>query len=106
MLFLLKKEGNIMKKFLMVIGGIVVAIVVIVIIIFIFVSMSSEKLVCKSKEGNITIMYNDKTITGYTSNGISYDLDGQKEYAEKIGIDTYIKEFSQYFSNNTTGSCK
>lgn len=106
MLFLLKKAGNIMKKVLMVIGGIVVAIVVIVIIIFVFVYSTSEKLVCKSEEGNITIMYNDKTITGYTANGISYDLDGQKEYAEQIGIDAYIEEFSRYFSNNTTGNCE
>lgn len=106
MLYLLKEEGNVMKKVLMVIGGIVVALVVIIVIIFIFTSMTSEKLVCKSEEGNITIMYNDKTITGYTANGISYDLDGQKEYAEQIGIDAYIEEFSQYFSNNTTGSCE
>ena len=95
-----------MKKVLMVIGRIVVAIVVIVIIIFVFVSSTSEKLVCKSEEGSITIMYNDKTITGYTANGISYDLDGQKEYAEQIGIDEYIEEFSTFFSNNTTGSCE
>lgn len=95
-----------MKKVLTIIGGIVVALVVIIVIIFIFVSMTSEKLVCKSKEGNITIMYNDKTITGYTAKGISYDLDGQKKYAEQIGIEEYIKEFSKYFSTNTTGSCE
>ena len=51
-------------------------------------------------------MYNDKTITGYTANGISYDLDGQKEIAEQIGIDSYITQFKQWFSTNTTGSCE
>lgn len=91
-----------MKKTLMVIGGIVLVIIVLIIEIFAITSATSEKLVCKSDEGNITIMYNDKTITGYTANGISYDMDGQKKYAEQVGIDTYISEFS----TNTTGSCK
>ena len=50
-------------------------------------------------------MYNDKTISGYTANGLSYDLDGQKKYAEEIGIDAYIEEFSTMFSNKTAGSC-
>lgn len=95
-----------MKKALMIIGGIVVGFIVLVIVIFAITSATSEKLVCKSNEGNITIMYNDKTITGYTANGISYDLDGQKKYAEKVGVDAYISEFSTWFSSNTTGSCK
>lgn len=36
---------------------------------------------------------------------MSYDLDTQKSYAEQIGIDAYLEEFSNWFSNNTTGSC-
>ena len=95
-----------MKKILMVIGGIVVGILVLGVVIFGVTSLTSKKLVCKSNEGNITIMYNNKTITGYTANGISYDLDNQKKYAEQIGIDAYMKEFSTWFSSNTTGSCK
>ena len=95
-----------MKKVLMIIGGIVVVIVILVIIVFFFFSMTSNKLVCECDEGtNITIMYNDKTITGYTAKGISYDLDGQKEYAESIGMDAYLDEFSTYYSSNTSGSC-
>ena len=95
-----------MKKILMVIGGIVVGIVVLGVVIFWVTSLTSKKLVCKSNEGNITIMYNYKTITGYTANWISYDLDNQKKYAEQIGIDAYMKEFSTCFSPNTTASCK
>ena len=57
-----------MKKILMVIGGIVVGIVVLGVVIFGVTSLTSKKLVCKSSEGNITIMYNDKIITGYTAN--------------------------------------
>ena len=95
-----------MKKVLMIIGGVVLGIAVLFIVIFAITSATSNKLVCKSDEGNITIMYNDKTITGYTANGISYDMDGQKEVAEQIGIDSYITQFRQWFSTNTTGSCE
>ena len=94
-----------MKKFLMIIGGIFLFLVVAFIALFLIISAKSKKLVCKSNEGNITIMYNDKTISGYTANGLSYDLDGQKKYAEEIGIDAYIEEFSTMFSNKTAGSC-
>ena len=94
-----------MKKFLMIIGGIFLFLVILFIILFLIISATSKKLVCKSNEGNITIMYNNKTISGYTANGLSYDLDGQKKYAEEIGIDAYIEEFSTMFSNKTAGSC-
>ena len=94
-----------MKKTLMVIGGIVVGIIVLGVVIFAIVSATSKKMVCKSSEGNITIMYNDKTITGYTASGMSYDLDQQKEYAEQVGVDAYLNEFATWFSNNTTGTC-
>lgn len=95
-----------MKKVLMIIGGIVLGFAALFIVIFAITSATSNKLVCKSDEGNITIMYNDKTITGYTANGISYDMDGQKKVAEQIGIDSYITQFKQWFSTNTTGSCE
>ena len=79
-----------MKKTLMIIGGFVVGIIILGVIIFSVISATSKKMVCKSDEGNITIMYNDKTITGYTANGISYDYDGQKEYADQDGVDAYL----------------
>ena len=53
-----------MKKVLMVIGGIVVGIVVLIGVAFLYVSLTSEKLVCESDHGKITIMCNDKTIKG------------------------------------------
>ena len=95
-----------MKKILMVIGGIVVGILVLGVVIFGVTSLTSKKLVCKSSEGNITIMYNDKIITGYTANGISYDLANQQKYADQVGIYAYMKKFSTWFSSNTTGICK
>jgi len=59
----------------MIIGGIVVGIFALIAIIFTVVSLTSSKLVCESLEGNITLMYNSKNITGYTAVGISYELD-------------------------------
>lgn len=94
-----------MKKVLMIIGGIVVAIVVLFVVIFAVTSATSKKLKCKSNEGNITLMYNDKTITGYTASNISYDLDGQKKLANEIGIDSYIEQFITWFETNTSGTC-
>ena len=94
-----------MKKVLMIIGGIVVGIVAFGIVLFAIVSLTSKKMVCKSKEGNITIMYNNKTLTGYTAKNISYDLSGQKQYAKKVGVDTYLTEFSEWFKTHTSGSC-
>ena len=94
-----------MKKVLTVIGGLFLGLVIVVAIILIVTSLTSKKLVCKSNEGNITIMYNDKTITGYTAKGITYDMDGQKQIAEQIGIESYITQFESWFKTNTPGSC-
>lgn len=98
-------EGEVMKKTLIIIVCLVIGIFVLGIIIFSVIFATSKKLVCKSNEGNITIMYTDKTITGYTAKGMTYDLDTQKSYAKQIGIEAYLEEFSTWFSTNTTGSC-
>lgn len=95
-----------MKNVLMVIGGIVVGIILLFLVIFGFVSLTSKKLVCKSDEGNITIMYNKDNITGYTAKNITYDLEGQKNIAKQIGVTEYLDEFTKWFETNTTGTCK
>lgn len=100
-----KKTKNPIVKVLAIIGGIVVGIIILIVVIFLLVSANSNKLICKSSEGNITIMYNDSTITGYTANGISYDMDQQKIVANQIGIKSYISQFTTWFERNTTGSC-
>lgn len=94
-----------MKKILMIIGGLVVGSVILTILIFMVISSTTKKMICKSNEGNITLRYNDKTLVGYISQGIDYDLDGQKKYANQIGIENYLNEFAVWFSNNTTGTC-
>lgn len=100
-----KKIKNTIVKILAIIGGIVVGFIILIFVIFSIVSAKSNKLICKSDEGNITIMYNDTEITGYTAYGIGFDLDEQKSYAKQVGINSYITEFSNWFSENTTGSC-
>ena len=101
----IKPKKNKLMKILAIIGGVVVGFIVLFIVIFSITSASSEKLVCKSDEGNITIMYNEKGITGYTATGMSYDLDAQKEVATEIGMDAYITEFNSWFKSNTSGYC-
>lgn len=91
-----------MKRILMFIG----VLTLIAIVIISVVSASSKKLVCKSDQGNITLMYNDKKVVGYTAKGISYDLDTQGKLSEQKGIDVYLDEFMEWFSTNTNGTCK
>ncbi len=94
-----------MKKTLMIIGGVVLGLVIIGGAIFLYLTTTSKKLVCKSKEGNITILYNKK-ITGYTTTGnISFDIDNQNAYVEKNGIEAYLTQYSASYANNTTGTC-
>ena len=99
------KRKNPVIKIFAIIGGFVVGIIVLAVVIISIVSANSNKLVCKSNEGNITIMYNDNEITGYTASGMSYDLDQQKSYAKQVGVQAYLDEFSTWFETNTTGSC-
>ena len=92
-------------KILLIICGIIVGVVVLVIAIITIVSATSKKLDCVSNQGHVTIMYNDNTIVGYTATDMAYDLDQQKLYAEQIGIEDYINEFTNWFSTHTDGVC-
>lgn len=98
-----KKSGLI--KFLCIIGAIVIGFVLLFMLAFGLLSLGTEKLICKSSEGSITLNYDKSGIRGYTAVGMSYDLDGQQEYAKKVGIDAYLSEFSDWFSENTSGEC-
>lgn len=90
---------------LIAIGLIVAGVVAFFVLVFKNLTADANKLVCKSNEGNITIMYKNDEIIGYTVVNMEYDLDEQKEYAKEIGIDAYILEFKEWFSSHTTGSC-
>ena len=97
---------KIFKKILMILGGITLGFILLFVGVYLFVSLTSKKLVCKAEEGNITIMYNKETITGYKAFGLGYNMEEQKVYANQVGIEKYIEEFSEYFKSNFNGSCK
>lgn len=101
-----QKKKNPIKIILMIIGGIAVFFIGLWCIIFFGTSALSNKLVCKSNEGNITIMYTDNQITGYKANGVSYNFDAQKQIAERIGVEDYISQFESMFTMKTTGNCE
>lgn len=96
-----------MKKVLMIIGGVLLGLVTLGCAIFAIVSLTSHKLRCESSRGDITIMYNDDSITGYNANGISYDMDEANIYVKSIGgIENYLVEFNDWFVENTSGTCE
>ena len=106
---LTQTKNNSNKLILIIVGIIAVCFIGIIgLLVFIAVNTfsSSDKLVCKSTEGSITISYDENTIIGYTASGISYDLEGQKKIAEQIGVSEYIEEFDKWFQKNTSGSCE
>ena len=95
-----------MKKKLMIIGGIVLGVLVIVLGIYIYITSTSSRLVCKSSLGNVRLVYNDKELIRYSTTGsISYDYDVQTARVEKVGIESYIEEFTEWFETTTDGTC-
>lgn len=103
-----KKKSNPAIIIFIVLGVFVGLIVLVFVGIFGIVGIisdSSNKFVCTSKIGSITLMYNDEEILGYTASGISYDLDQQKEYSKQVGVEAYLEEFNDWFEKNTSGTC-
>lgn len=99
-----KKKNTALIIILAVVGGLIVLTVAILAIVLLLFS-SEKKLVCTSKEGNITLNYDDKTIKSYAAAGVTYEFGEQKEYAEQIGIEAYMKEFKNWFETHTSGTC-
>jgi len=101
-----QKKNKTLKTILIIFGAIIIVGIVAVILIVAGVFSFSKKLVCTSNEGNITIYYTDKQLTGYAASNITYDLTGQKEIANQIGVDSYLNQFEIWFQTNTTGTCE
>ena len=106
-----KKDTNTVKIVLLVLGGVFLLIIIFVIALFCFLLpglfKSSHKLECKSNLGNITLMYSDKEIIGYTATGsLTYNLQEQKSIANQIGTEAYMNQFEIWFRQNTAGSCQ
>lgn len=98
-------KGKKSKKVILIIVGVFVAIFVAAIAIIAIIASTSSKMVCTSDQGDITILYNENRLTGYTANGIDYDFTGQSAYADEVGTKAYVEEFKIWFETNTTGSC-
>lgn len=94
------------KKALFITLGFVGAIILVIALFVVFFFANTKKLVCKSTQGNITLRYTKKEIVGYTAKNMTYDLDEQQQYSREIGVDAYLKEFTEWFENNTDGTCK
>ena len=101
-----KPKNSAFKKILMIIGGIVLGFIILFTAIFMIVSFTSESMVCRSPEGNITIMYNDNRITGYRARNMTFNMSEQQALAQQIGIEQYLDEFANWFSENTSGACE
>ena len=93
------------KSVVIIIGGVVALIFLIIAITFISYS-SSNKLICKSSIGNITLFHDETNITGFISRNIPFDKEGQKYYVTKVGLDKYLDEYQYWFLRNTDGSCE
>ena len=95
-----------MGKVLKIIGIIAVVVIVLVVGLVVYTNLTSKKMKCTAPEGSITILYNDKTLTGYVVKNMTYDLDEQRKIAEQIGVEAYLDAFDTWFRTNTTGTCK
>ena len=99
------KKSNTAIIVIAIIGGFIILGIIIAVVLLLLFS-SEKKLVCTSKEGNITLNYDDKTIKSYVTTGrITYDFDKAREYADQVGIDAYMREFNTWFETNTSGTC-
>ena len=108
-----KKKTNVLLIVILSLVGFFVAFIILIVVIGILTfriiesdSPNTNKLVCEADEGTITIKYNDDGIIGYTAYGFKYDLEEQKQYAKKIGMNKYTEEFNENFQRDTTnGKC-
>ncbi|MCD4756266.1 hypothetical protein K8R20_01450 [bacterium] len=96
-----------MKKIIFIVLGIFLVLGVLVGVGAVsLLNNNTNKFVCESDIGGITLMYTETDLVGYTTSGeLSYDLDEQKVLAEELGIEEYLVEFNTWFETETSGSC-
>lgn len=94
------------KKILSVFSIIIFVVAIVALVLFLLFSFRTNKLSCTSQQGDIIITYDEQGITGYTaSTTFDYNLEGQQQYAERVGIDYYLDEFTGWFEAATEGTC-
>ena len=94
-----------MKKTIITTICITVGIIILISGAIFIVKKSKKRLVCLSDIGNIAIMYNKETITGYETYKMNYNFDEQKKIADEVGIEEYLTEFEKWFTTNSNGTC-
>ena len=72
------------KKALFITLGFVALVIAAIITLVVIIVANTKELKCTSPQGDITIRYTNNDIIAYTAKNMSYDLDGQKEYAKKL----------------------
>ncbi len=110
-----EKPKKVWPKVLIIVGSILLGLIIIgvVIVLLVFnlfknvVEKADDKLVCKSSLGNITLIFDNDTLLGYTATGeLSYDLDDQKPLVVKFGEEEYKRQFNEWFIYATDGYCE
>lgn len=64
-----------------------------------------DKMICRSDYGNITVVYENNKIIEYQTEDLKDDDILPKEYVEKVGIDEFLKSFSDWFYLKKKGTC-
>ena len=99
----MKKINNIKKYILL---FCIISVITLLSFIMFTLITKDKKLVCVSNKGEITLYYDKNKIKKYEVINMEYDLKEQNEYAKTIGIDKYLKEFENWFKENSTGKCQ
>lgn len=79
--------------------------------IFIILNDKSNKLICKSERGNITIIYDDEIITNYKSVVVNnsqfvMNYDYSVKLIRKYGLAEFLDALKKLFEEDSNGSCK
>jgi hypothetical protein len=100
-----KKSKNIINSKIFYIIILIIVIILIGCGIFFFKLVNTSKLICESDKGSITIMFTNKDIVNFKTQGIEYNINEHKEAVKTFGIDTYIKSYNNIFKKDTNGKC-
>ena len=67
---------------------------------------NSNKLICKSNNGKVTIYYDENGITGNSTTNFKYEYSDEKKRAQELGIHEYLNQYKTWFENTTNGECQ
>lgn len=101
-------RSELMNKNKKIIIWVVVGVVITAIAVFLVYYFSNYKtLICRCYEGDVILIYDNKNVVNFgTTKNMSFDIDAQNIYVEKIGIEAYIKSFIDNYENSFGGKCR